>query len=75
MNFLGLFKGFVQLVILLSELAPSMIKLWRAWEERHGKELTSAERRRLADTMKAAVKTKDTSDLEAFLTGKNEVSK
>ncbi len=61
-------KGFTQLVILLADLAPSMIKLWQEWQRRNGR-LTAEERKRLASTVKESVKSKDTSDLEQFLTG------
>lgn len=61
-------KGFVQLVVLLADLAPSMLKLWQEWQRRNGR-LTPDERRRLSSTVKASVANKDTTDLEHFLTG------
>lgn len=62
-------KGLVQLVVLLGELAPVMLKLWQEWQRRNGR-LTADERRRLSEQVKVAVANKDTTDLEQFLTGK-----
>lgn len=74
MNILALARGFIQLVVLLTEISPAMVKLWRAWEKSNGR-LSSTDRKRIADTVKTAVATKDTTDLEAFLTGKSELPK
>lgn len=68
MNFISAIKGFVQLVVLLAELSPQMVKLWRAWETRNNRTLSASERKRLSDSVREAVRTQDTSDLEAFLT-------
>lgn len=71
MNILAAARGFVQLVILLAEISPQMVKLWKSWEKAKGKRLSAPERKRIAETVKQAVKTKDTTDLEAFLSGKD----
>ncbi len=65
---IALLQGFGQLIMLLAELAPSMVKLWRAWQERNGR-LTADERRRLSQSVRASVKSRNTTDLEHFLTG------
>ncbi len=66
---LAVAKGLGQFALLLAELAPTMLKLYQAWQRRNGR-LTPDERKRLTSTVKAAVASKDTTDLEHFLTGK-----
>lgn len=69
MNIVALARGFVQLVILLAEISPQMVKLWREYQARNGR-LSAPDRRRLTESVKTAVTSKDTTDLESFLTGK-----
>lgn len=59
---------FINLVIMLLELFPHVVKLWRTWERVKGEKLTKEARREISADFKAgiakAVKEKDTSDLE-----------
>lgn len=68
MNIVAVARGFVQFVLLLAELSPQMVKLWREYQARNGR-LKAPDRKRLTETVKAAVKTKDTTELEAMLKG------
>lgn len=70
---IAIIRGFTQLVVLLAELAPIMLKLWRQWQQANGR-LSATERKRLSNTVRAAVKNKDTGDLEAFLTQRSKAS-
>lgn len=72
MNIFAILRGFLQLIILLGQISPVMVKLWRQWEAEKGKRLTADDRKRMQDAVKRAVETKDTTDLESFLTGKSE---
>lgn len=67
LSLVAIARGFYQLVVLLVELSPLMIKLWRQWQRRNGR-LTRTERRRISYAVKKSVKTKNTADLEVFLT-------
>lgn len=69
MNIIAVARGFFQLVILLAQISPQMVKLWRTWEKAKGKRLTANDRKIITETVKEAVKTKDTTELEALLSG------
>lgn len=72
-SLLAITRGFYQLLVLLIELSPLMIKLWKQWQKRNGR-LTRSERLRLSNAVRKSVTQKNTEDLEKFLT-KNQTSK
>lgn len=68
-SLLAIARGCYRLLLLVLEVAPLVLKLWRDWQRSKG-QVSRADRRRISAAVRKTVKEKNTEDLEGFLTKK-----